>query len=100
MRIWIMICIIVSLGISVPRARGDLLVSSRLSNKVLRYDDSAAFVGEFATGGNLITPNGVTTGPDGMLYVCSRDGCFRWNPAASWYAFASARISISLNGRP
>src|SRR6478672_7616494 len=55
-------------------ARGDLLVSSRLSNQVLQYDDTPAFVGEFATGGNLITPNGLAFGPDGMLYVCSRDG--------------------------
>ena len=55
-------------------ASADLLVSSRLSNKVLRYSDAAAPLGQFDNGGGLITPNGVLQGPDGMIYLSSRDG--------------------------
>lgn len=49
---------------------GDLLVSSRFSNNVLRYDrHTGAFKGVFASGNGLANPNGIAYGPDGNLYV-------------------------------
>lgn len=53
---------------------GDLLVASRFSDQVLRYDlASGAFLGVFASGGGLDNPVGLTYGPDGALYVVSAD---------------------------
>ena len=49
---------------------GDLLVSSRFSNNVLRYDRlTGAPKGVFASGHGLANPNGIAYGPDGHLYV-------------------------------
>lgn len=49
---------------------GDLLVSSRFSNNVLRYDRlTGTFKGVFASGNGLANPNGIAYGPDGNLYV-------------------------------
>jgi len=58
-------------GLSVCFAEvGDLLVSSRFSNNVLRYDrHTGAFKGVFASGNGLANPNGIAYGPDGNLYV-------------------------------
>ena len=51
---------------------GDLLVTSRFSDAVLRYDGATgAFLGVFADGGGLDNPVGLTYGPDGDLYVAS-----------------------------
>lgn len=51
-------------------AERDVLVSSRFSNNVLRYDGvTGAFVGVFASGHGLANPNGVAYGPDGNLYI-------------------------------
>ncbi len=50
----------------------DLLVSSRLTDQVLRYDGiTGAFLGEFVTAGSggLDVPGGLTFGSDGNLYV-------------------------------
>lgn len=48
----------------------DLLVSSRLSNNLLRYDsETGEFRGVFAEGPELANPNGIACGPDGNLYV-------------------------------
>jgi DNA-binding beta-propeller fold protein YncE len=52
----------------------DLLVSSRFTNQVLRYDArTGAFVGAFASGGGLANPVGEGFGPDGNLYVVSKN---------------------------
>ncbi len=48
----------------------DLLVSSRFSDNVLRFDSgTGAFVGVFAEGNGMENPNGIAYGPDGNLYV-------------------------------
>src|SRR4051794_5330296 len=71
----LMLCGIVLVA-PIAVARAELLVSSRLGNQVLRYSDAAvpAPLGQFNNGGNLVTPNGVLLGPDGMIYLSSRDG--------------------------
>jgi peptidyl-prolyl cis-trans isomerase A (cyclophilin A) len=52
----------------------DLLVSSRFSSTVLRFDgDSGAFKSVFATGHGLANPNGIAYGPDGNLYAGNGD---------------------------
>ena len=49
---------------------GDLLVSSRFTNNILRYDaTTGAFKGVFAAGNGLANPNGIAYGPDGHLYA-------------------------------
>lgn len=49
---------------------GDMFVSSRFSNNILRYDqDTGAFLGVFAQGPELLNPNGIAFGPDQSLYV-------------------------------
>lgn len=52
-------------------AQDSLLVTSRFTDEVLRYDASGAFLGAFASGGGLDNPVGLTFGPDGELYVAS-----------------------------
>ena len=48
----------------------DLLVSSRFSNNILRYDGATgAFRGVFASGNGLANPNGIAYGRDGRLYA-------------------------------
>ncbi len=52
----------------------DLYVSSRATHSILRYDGATgAFLEEFVTSGSggLDTPQGLTFGPDGNLYVAS-----------------------------
>jgi glucose/arabinose dehydrogenase len=50
----------------------ELLVTSRNTDEVLRYDlATGAFLGVFAAGGGLDNPVGLTFGPDGHLYVAS-----------------------------
>src|SRR2546423_14205038 len=58
-----------------PSALADLLVSSRLSNKILRYTNSGAPLGVFADASSgLFTPNGLVLGRDGFVYAASRAG--------------------------
>ena len=60
-------------------AEAELLVSNSSLNSILRYDGTTgAFIDAFVPGtneivgpGGLVTPLGLTFGPDGSLYVCS-----------------------------
>lgn len=53
-------------------AGDELLVTSRNSDQVLRYDArDGTFLGVFAAGPGLDNPVGLTFGPDGHLYVAS-----------------------------
>lgn len=60
-----------SLLLLLPLNAQDLLVASRFTDQVLRYDPAGAFVSVFASGGGLVNPVGLTYGPDGHLYVSS-----------------------------
>lgn len=51
----------------------DLLVSSRATATVLRYDGSGAPAGVFASDPMLVNPIGITFGPDGNVYVAAGD---------------------------
>ncbi|MFN0135319.1 MAG: PEP-CTERM sorting domain-containing protein [Phycisphaerae bacterium] len=51
-------------------AASEVLVSSRFTDNILRYNaDTGAFLGVFASGPELDNPNGIALGPDGNLYV-------------------------------
>ena len=64
-----------SLALPWSAAADDLLVSSRFSNNILRYDSvTGDFLGVFAEGPELANPNGIAYGPDGNLYVGLGDG--------------------------
>jgi WD40 repeat protein len=56
------------------RATAAVLVSSFGTNSVLEFDStSGAFIRTFASGGGLVGPEGLAYGPDGNLYVATRD---------------------------
>ena len=60
--------------------RADFLVSVSNNagsvNEVQRYTDSGTYVGVFASGGGLSTPEGLAYGPNGNLFVMSyANGC-------------------------
>jgi len=60
--------------ITVDAEAGDLLVASRFSNNILRYNSqTGAFVSVFASGNGLANPNGIAYGPDGNLYAGQGD---------------------------
>ena len=64
--------LLVPFFLAAPLGAQDLLVSSRNSDQILRYDGTTgSFVGVFASGGGLDNPVGLTFGPDGNLYVAN-----------------------------
>lgn len=80
----------------------DLLVTSRNTDEVLRYDSSTgAFQGVFATGGGLDNPVGLTFGPDGHLYVASAltNEVLRYDGVSGAFidVFASAGVNDPRN---
>ncbi|MGZ6134916.1 MAG: virginiamycin B lyase family protein [Myxococcaceae bacterium] len=60
-----------------------VLVGSRGSDKVLRYDGAGASTGVFASDAALVRPVGITFGPDGNVYVAAgdTDHVLRFDPA-------------------
>lgn len=63
-----------TLVLAVPILAQDVLVSSRFSSQVLRYDGATgAFKGVFASGNGIANPNGIAYGPDGNLYAGNGD---------------------------
>ena len=79
---------------SAARAQDELLVTSRFTDHVLRYDLAAgAFVGVFASGGGLDNPVGLTFGPDGNLYVASgeTDQVLRYDGASGAFLGVAAQ---------
>src|SRR5579859_862349 len=55
-------------------ARADILMASRDTAQILRYDDkTGAFLGIFAHTNAMTNPEALTLGPDGNLYVGDRE---------------------------
>jgi DNA-binding beta-propeller fold protein YncE len=68
--------VLTSLGMGVPSAEAALLVGNTQGNNVLIFDErSGTFGGEFipAGTGGLLSPDDLTFGPDGHLYISSGD---------------------------
>jgi streptogramin lyase len=60
-------------GPPLPPLPVGVLVGSRGTDKVLRYDGSGASQGVFAADPLLVKPVGITYGPDGNVYVAAGD---------------------------
>lgn len=60
-------------GPQLPPLATKLLVGSRGSDKVLRFDETGAPDGTFASDAALVRPVGITYGPDGNVYVAVGD---------------------------
>lgn len=88
-----------SLICAAPAAARDLLVSSRFSNTIIRYNDATgALVRTFASGPELQNPNGIAYGPDGNLYVGLGDAgaILRYNGQTG--AFIDTFVPAGLGG--
>ncbi len=57
--------------LGVVPAQADMLVSSGPGNSIVRFDNSGALVGNFASGGSLNNPNGLVYGPGDDVYVAN-----------------------------
>ena len=67
-------CAAIACVMSAETLAGDLLVSSRFTNNVLRFSaQNGQFRGVFASGHGMANPNGIAIGPDGNLYVGNGD---------------------------
>jgi streptogramin lyase len=83
-----------TLALLVPatRAQEQLLVTSRNTDQVLRYDlASGAFLGVAASGGGLDNPVGLTFGPHGDLFVASdqTDSVLRYDASGAFLGVAA-----------
>jgi WD40 repeat protein len=93
-----MLLLTAALGFWVSSAGADFFVGSG-DSEVLRYDNSGNFLGVFITAGNdLVTPRGLTFGPDGNLYVCSvgNDRVLRYDGTTG--AFIDAFVPAGSGG--
>lgn len=91
------IYVCLSFCVLVGPASADLLVSSRDSDSILRYDETTgAYLGDFVSAGSggLSQPVGMRTGPDGNLYVSS----FGTNQILRYNGKTGAFIDVFVNG--
>ncbi|KKM67973.1 hypothetical protein LCGC14_1465680, partial [marine sediment metagenome] len=69
----VILCAVVVLSCSATTpTSADFLVSDFYAHKVLRYDETGVFLGDFISGGPLQSPSDMTLGPDGNVYVISQ----------------------------
>lgn len=78
----------------------DLYVSSSLTNSVLKYNSTGAFLSAFvpAGSGGLNAPQGLAFGPDGNLYVSGAGSVLRYNGNTG--AFLSTFVPTGTTGCP
>jgi DNA-binding beta-propeller fold protein YncE len=68
------LCLAAALALATAlEAKADFLVGNTSGNNVSRYDGTGSYVGEFIASGSggLVSPDDLTWGPDGNLYVSS-----------------------------
>jgi len=84
-----------TLGGMSSSAQADLLVSSNLTNEVLRYEETTGgFLGVFASGSGLSGPSGLVFGPDNNLYV----GSLNTNDVLRYDGTTGAFIDVFTSG--
>lgn len=76
-----------------------LLVSSRGDNSIKQYDETTgAYIQDFVTSGSggLLSPQGLTLGPDGNLYVSSSNSIKKYDGTTGSYisTFAGGGIDV------
>ncbi len=82
----------------IVRSGGDILVTSAVDDRVMRFDASGNFMGDFVTSGSggLNYPTGLIMAPSGMLLVSSRDThsvlSYNGTSGASMGAFVAAGL--------
>ncbi len=78
-----------------PARSQDLLVASRNSDRILRYDAVGNYAGVFASGNGLDEPACLGVGPDGAVYAGMRDSSgtrrvLKWDAAGAFQYGVSA----------
>jgi len=78
-----------------PARSQDLLVASRNSDRILRYDAVGNYAGVFASGNGLDEPACLGAGPDGAVYAGMRDSTgtrriLKWDAAGAFQYGVSA----------
>jgi len=95
--------ILFALVLLVRQTQADWLVSSQAppaENMILRYSNTGAFLGVFASGHGLADPLGMTFGPDGNLYVASANSQQVLRFHGQTGAFLGVFASTDVNNSP
>lgn len=87
--------------VGVMPCSADILVAAYYYNSVLRYDQTnGVYLGEFvaAGSGGLQSPNGITFGPEGNLYVTSQTGILKFNGQTGGFLGVFSPLAAGADG--